>query len=450
MLTSRAEADVVVEQLAGGADLRATVTRTQFDALTADLIDAIAAPLSRLLKSGQPVAAVELIGGGARMPAVQRALQEVAGSAPLGHRLDKDDAVAVGASILAANLTSRGHVSSGAHHAVQLTDALPYPLWAVVTTDSGTVLHQAALFKRLSAVPGRSTIVLPNTTSSAVLLTVRAGDSRNVGPVAASFRVSGAKSAMRTAMRAAGMKEAPEKWDLSLRVSIRGSGGAPELTRAVASVPVERIVESRPKAKRKGGKAPPPQSKLVRDTLESEVLPVQTVNPTDAPIPLTQEQKQRMARRLRLLDVADARKLSRASARNDLEELAAEVAEALASWGCGEECEVDGDGAVSRLAEALKDTQEWLVGADDAEESDFAARRLSLQRLEEEARPLLAPGSDDGGDDGEDAGEATSGDNGAEAAQADSDCCAELAEARSQIAALREQLAAMTGAEGAQ
>lgn len=68
------------------------------------------APLSRLLArnklTAKNVDAVELLGGGSRVPRVQAALSEALGGRGLDRHLDADEAVVLGAGLFAANLSS--------------------------------------------------------------------------------------------------------------------------------------------------------------------------------------------------------------------------------------------------------------------------------------------------------------------------------------------------------
>lgn len=68
------------------------------------------APLLRLLERNKlkpsDVDAVELLGGGSRVPRVQAALSEVLGGRALDRHLDADEATVLGAGLFAANLST--------------------------------------------------------------------------------------------------------------------------------------------------------------------------------------------------------------------------------------------------------------------------------------------------------------------------------------------------------
>eukprot|EP01062_Namystynia_karyoxenos_P049040 TRINITY_DN3747_c0_g2_i1.p1 TRINITY_DN3747_c0_g2~~TRINITY_DN3747_c0_g2_i1.p1 ORF type:complete len:858 (+),score=278.23 TRINITY_DN3747_c0_g2_i1:87-2576(+) len=465
VLTSRGEAEVVIEQLHDGRDLRSSVTRARYEEITSDLVEAAAAPLRRLLAlAGRGgVGAAELVGGGTRTPAVQRALQEVLGKTPLSHRLDKDEAVALGAAACAANLSARGHAAyTGVHPLLQ--DALPYALWLTVTDSDGTAIYQGQLLRRLHALPARPTRVLPNSTADEFTVTLRSG-SGPAAPAAAMWRVTGARGGARKAVRQAGAKGSPpEQWALSLRFSV-GFDALPLLPRAQAVVAVERVVEIKAKKDKKGKVKQPAQSKLVRDSVESEPLATEPL-PLDSPRPLTAAERQAAARRLQLLRVADERRTSIAAARNELQEAAIAARDALRDYapacygdectegGCaaaegGEGC-ADHPGEVAALAAEAAGAERWLLTAEAAEADDeapFMSRLLALRRAEKAARPLFAAAAaeeapeeaEEGGDGGGEGGGDIGGGNSAEASGGD--CCAEAAALRREVAELRAEVA---------
>jgi len=85
MLSANSAAPMTVEELHEGLDYAASLKREELEAMVAPLLARAAAPLTRLLAraglAGSEVDAVELLGGGSRVPALQAAL-----SAALGGR----------------------------------------------------------------------------------------------------------------------------------------------------------------------------------------------------------------------------------------------------------------------------------------------------------------------------------------------------------------------------
>ena len=91
----------------GPKHLDTTLTRAQFDAMTADLVDKTITPLNQALRdaglTASQVDKVILVGGSTRIPAVQEAVQRVIGKEPY-KGINPDECVAIGAAIQAGVL----------------------------------------------------------------------------------------------------------------------------------------------------------------------------------------------------------------------------------------------------------------------------------------------------------------------------------------------------------
>lgn len=109
---------------AGPLHLEKTLTRAQFDQLTADLVERTKAPVENALKdaglSASEIDEVILNGGSTRIPAVQEAVKNWTGKEP-NHSINPDEAVALGAAV-------QGGVLTGDVKDVVLLDVTPLSL----------------------------------------------------------------------------------------------------------------------------------------------------------------------------------------------------------------------------------------------------------------------------------------------------------------------------------
>jgi molecular chaperone DnaK len=134
----------------GPKHLDLTLTRAQFNNLTADLVEATAGPVRRAmedagLKSGE-VDQVILVGGSTRIPAVQEQVREITGKEP--HKgINPDEVVAIGAAIQAGVLA--GEVKD-----VLLLDVTPLSLG--IETKGGVFTK---LIERNTTIPTRKSEV---------------------------------------------------------------------------------------------------------------------------------------------------------------------------------------------------------------------------------------------------------------------------------------------------
>ncbi|KAK2442542.1 heat shock protein 70 (Hsp 70) family protein [Trifolium repens] len=109
ILSANTAAPISVESLHGDLDFRSSITREKFEELCEDIWEKSLLPLKELLEhsglSTDQIYAVELIGGATRVPKLQAKLQEFLGRKELDRHLDADEAIVLGASLHAANIS---------------------------------------------------------------------------------------------------------------------------------------------------------------------------------------------------------------------------------------------------------------------------------------------------------------------------------------------------------
>ena len=110
VLSANKDASVSVTSLYEDTDFSSTITRETFEELAGDLFDRAAKCLKDVIGKNKvdvkKLKAVELLGGGSRVPKMQDKLTEVLNGRALDRHMDADEAVALGAGLFAANQSS--------------------------------------------------------------------------------------------------------------------------------------------------------------------------------------------------------------------------------------------------------------------------------------------------------------------------------------------------------
>jgi len=127
-LSSRVETELSVPFITatadGPQDLRYSLTRAEFEELTADLVERTIGPTEQAMADAgvtpREIDEVLLTGGSTRMPAVRRTVERLAGTEPR-RDINPDEAVALGAAV-------QGGVIAGSVEDVVLVDVTPLSL----------------------------------------------------------------------------------------------------------------------------------------------------------------------------------------------------------------------------------------------------------------------------------------------------------------------------------
>lgn len=110
ILSANSDAPLNVESLHNDLDFRTSITRVKFEEIAGDFFERAALPLKKLIDTSgltpDDFTAIELLGGGSRIPGVRQALENVLATKRLDRHLDADEASVLGAALHAANIST--------------------------------------------------------------------------------------------------------------------------------------------------------------------------------------------------------------------------------------------------------------------------------------------------------------------------------------------------------
>lgn len=184
VLSANADIPIILDALHNDAPLQQQMTRAELETLAAPLIQRAVQPaldcLARANKTVADLTAVELIGGGMRVPAIQTGLQTALGLEELGLHMNSDESMALGAAFAGANHSTAFRVRH-----IGLVDVCPFA-YQVTLTDlkpdqkSDEWNKQTTIFKSFGKLGIKKTITFTHEVDCMCQLDY-AEDSEHVG-----------------------------------------------------------------------------------------------------------------------------------------------------------------------------------------------------------------------------------------------------------------------------
>ncbi|KAJ2395344.1 lumenal Hsp70 protein [Coemansia sp. RSA 2603] len=206
ILSVNNDAVASVEGLHQGIDFRAQVTRAELEQITTHILDRVRAPIDDVLKAANmtvnDIDSIVLVGGGTRVPFVQKAISNAFGTEKISRNVNAEEACVMGAVFKGATLSSHFRVRD-----MRLRDAMSHAVRGTFTTESKSLLGSAKhetvyLYPEFGAVGARR--VIRDFRSSDMILNFEAktsgesGDSWHPLAIAKISGVSGASSKLKS------------------------------------------------------------------------------------------------------------------------------------------------------------------------------------------------------------------------------------------------------------
>lgn len=173
ILSANKEAPFSVESLHDDIDLRSTIDRAAFTDIAKDVFERMTQPLRDVVAGLErfnvtlaDIEAIEVIGGSTRVPGVKDAIMDALGGRKFDVHLDADEAVAMGAGLFAANMSTTFRMRKfGA------LDAMPHGMTYTITpSDDFTSSEPTTLVEPFARTPLAHRVSLYNRTSDAKIV----------------------------------------------------------------------------------------------------------------------------------------------------------------------------------------------------------------------------------------------------------------------------------------
>jgi heat shock protein 4 len=162
ILSANAQAPINVDSLMEDRDVSGMVTREEFEKMCQPLFDRVAAPAKQALATAgidiSKVHAVELVGGGSRMPQIASILKETLGK-DISRTLNAEEVVAKGCALQCAILSPVVRVKE-----FKVEDVAAYPInlvWRDTSSDAMETEEPTLIFAEGTTVPALKVITFP-------------------------------------------------------------------------------------------------------------------------------------------------------------------------------------------------------------------------------------------------------------------------------------------------
>ncbi|OBZ86090.1 Hypoxia up-regulated protein 1 [Choanephora cucurbitarum] len=400
ILSANTETVAAIEGLHEGIDFKFKVTRAQLEDICQDLIARVKNPIETALKAAKmtvdDIQSVVLVGGGVRVPSVQKQLIDLVGAQKIAKNVNGDEAAVLGAAFRGASLSNQFRLSKQ----ISIKDVIVFPVEVSYQTENKEN-EETIIFDKFNNINTRKTMTFNRATDFEFDVHYQKNSDAG-GQGITKVKVTGLTEAMTKHKDDIKASNIPPKVRVTFELSSSGIVSVPEANLHVAKLTLkekvksffggkdnketeekideskaskqnETTVESADNAANKTAEEAEESISITKVPLTVEFVP--TGN-----LPLTQKQKDVAKKRIAELDALDVRKKLREESRNMLEAFVYRVQDFLyddvVSVIATEE-------TIEAFREKLSETSDWLY--DEGEHADtpvYISKLKELQSLE--------------------------------------------------------------------
>ncbi|CAO0793964.1 unnamed protein product [Mucor circinelloides] len=408
ILSANTETMASIESLHEGIDFKLKVTRAELEDICKDLIARVRNPLQTALDAANmtvdDIQSVVLVGGGVRVPSVQKQLMDLVGAQKIAKNVNADEAAVLGAAFRGASLSNQFRLSKQ----ISIKDVTLFPIEVSYKPENkgkeAKTAVDTTLFNKFDNIGTRKIMTFNRVNDFEFNLSYGKNSAAGVDGIA-KVKVTGLTEAMKKHKDDIKASEIPPKVRISIELSNSGLVSVPEATLQIGKLTFKEKVKSffggkdskdaeaekkDEEAKQKNETAKADGSNDAKNNTAAEEAK-ESVSITKIPLavefiptglaPLSEKDKAIAKKRIAELDALDTRKKLREESRNALETFVYKVQDFLYN-DVVELVATESD--IEKFRERLSEVSDWIY--DEGEHADtpvFTSKLKELQLIEQ-------------------------------------------------------------------
>ncbi|GAN04334.1 hsp70 family chaperone [Mucor ambiguus] len=408
ILSANTETMASIEGLHEGIDFKLKVTRAELEDICKDLIARVRNPLQTALEAANmtvdDIQSVVLVGGGVRVPSVQKQLVDLVGAQKIAKNVNADEAAVLGAAFRGASLSNQFRLSKQ----ISIKDVTLFPIEVTYKPENkgkeAKTAVDTTLFNKFDAIGTRKIMTFNRVNDFEFDLSYGKNAAADVDGIA-KVKVTGLTEAMKKHKDDIKASEIPPKVRVSIELSNSGLVSVPEATLQIGKLTFKEKVKSffggkdskdaeadkknedanqKNETAKTDGTADSKNKTAAEEAKESvsiAKIPLTIEFIPTGLAPLSEKDKAIAKKRIAELDALDSRKKLREESRNALETFVYKVQDFLYNDIVAL---VATESDIEKLRERLSEVSDWIY--DEGEHADtpvFTSKLKELQLIEQ-------------------------------------------------------------------